>query len=789
MGAKNPFSPPEAHYQFAPDRMYDLLHVALDLTVDYPNRAAKGVTTNTLAALRDDTTELKFHAGEGVKIDGVTLDGKDASFKRIEDGLLVPTKPMKAGQKAVVAIRFHFSKGPGGEGFHWIEPTKAEPSRVGFWTNGETADTRDWLATWDYPNDFATSETSVTVPIEWDVIGNGVKVSDTPSGDRKMRTVVWRINQPHATYLTSMVAGPFDIKKDKWRGIDLWYVVPKGRGNLIDYSFENTKDMLSFYSDRLAFKYPWPKYAQDCVFDFPGGQENVSATTLGAMLMADKREAVHGMDSLNSHEMGHQWFGDTVTCKDWGQIWLNESFATFMQMIYFEHSRGIAAYQREIEHNSQGYFEESRRYKRPLVTNLYSDPGVMFDQHSYPKGGVLIHSLRRQLGDQPFFAGLNLYLERFHNQPAETSQLAEAITDASGINVWPWFQQWIYKPGHPVIDWSWKWDEAAKQVVVHVKQTQDTSGGTPIYDIPAKVGLLSKTLERRDVHLNAADQEFRLSADSKPDAVVFDPDHDFLREIPNQPWAVAELPAVFRLAPDCIDREDALHRLLATAPSDEALASVTEVLKADQGAFPAIVDDAALANLARESLRPFWLGELGHENYDRRANAVLALGKLASSPAALIQIKGLIDDKQPYAVVAAAVDALARSDYQANRDLILAQSKVANDRIAKAAVSAMLAHNEPGAIDRILEMCEPGPNPALEIAGFQLLTTYKGDDPRIADAVRAELQTSNYRAVLAALGVVQARKMKEMLPDLEKLVQQYPRYSRLLQPTIDALKK
>ncbi|MEA2551902.1 MAG: aminopeptidase, partial [Fimbriimonadaceae bacterium] len=408
-GTKSPFAAPDATYHYAPDRTYDLQNLVLDLNVDYPNRLLTATATNTVAALRDGATQLRFHAGKSTKIDEVELNGARAHFTRDDEGILVDCPSTKAGEKSVVTVHYHLKKsdtpdGRGAGGWHWHEPKKNDPYKMGFWTNGETSDTRDWAVTWDYPNDFTTSEIRTTVPKDWQVIGNGTQISDKAASD-KTHTVTWRMTQPHATYLCSNVAGPFDIKKDSWRGMPLYYVAPKGMGKKLDYTCAHTKDMLSFFSDSLGVKYPWPKYAENFTYDFGGGQENVSATTFG-LFFADPRDDHYGSDWILAHEMGHQWFGDLVTCKDWGEIWLNESFATMMEMSYTLHSKGVFASQREMEENSQGYFAESRRYKRPMATNFYQNPGVMFDQHTYPKGGVLLMSLRKMIGEKPFYTAL-----------------------------------------------------------------------------------------------------------------------------------------------------------------------------------------------------------------------------------------------------------------------------------------------------------------------------------------------------------------------------------------------
>ncbi len=792
-GVKNPFSPPDASIHYAPDRQYDLQNIDVDLTIDYPNRAFSGQTVNTLRALRDGTTSLKFHAGD-MKIDGVELDGAPAQYKRVDDGVEVATAPTKVGQKLEVTIRYHVkrseTKSPLQSGFHWLDEQKSEPSKMGFFTFGEPENNRDWAPTWDYPNDFATSKTTCTVPSDWDVVGNGVKQSDKLSEDRKTRTVVWKLDIPHATYLFSLAAGPFDIKKDKWRGVDLMYVVPRGKGGLIDYTFENTKDMLSFFSDTFGYKYPWPKYAQDCVFEFPGGQENVSATTLGQDFLTDKRAGYHNMDSLNSHELAHQWFGDTVTCKDWGQVWLNESFATFMEMAYIEHSRGLYAYQRELEANSQGYFEESHRYQRPLATNFYQNPNVMFDQHTYPKGSVLIHNLRRILGDKPFYAGIKRYLNVHQHTPVETSQLRDEMTDATGINCEPWFNQWILKPGHPVIDYSWNWDEAKKEVVVHVKQTQDVANGVPVYDVAARLGLLRGGIERRGIHLNAADQEFRLSAEAKPDAVVFDPDHDFLREIPKQPWAHSELTSIVRFAPNCIDRATAMDTLLKGNPTDSDVQVVVEALKADTGPFPAFDDDHSLVKLKREDLRGFFEGELKHEAFERRTAAVEALAALSKNPTELQRLKGLVNDVEPYSVVAAVINGLADQDFASSADVIERQARTAtNSTIRAAAISAMAKAGAPGALDLVFAAVSDTNPDDVRTAGFRAMASLKGDDPRTVPALRAGLTSHNFRLLQVVLQTCIQRKVKEVIPDLEQLKKAIPFAAGFFEDAITQINK
>jgi len=698
----SPFSPPQASLHYALDRTCDLTHVAIDIDVDYPNKVYTGHVVNTLVPLRDGITQVRLMAGPIVEISKLTVDGQSAKYTRDGRNLLISTSPLKKGKPLSIAIDYVGKDAKGrafgsGGGWHWINPREGAPAtRVGFWTQGESEFNSDWAPTWDYPNDLTTSEESCTVPADWTVIGNGVLKSNTLSVDGKRRTFKWDMKLPHATYLLTLAGGPVSVKKDKWEGIDLWYVVPKGQEQYIDSTFGDTKDMLSFYSKILGVKYPWPKYAQSAMYDFGGGMENVSATTLGDGELTEPRAGFWNAASINSHELGHQWFGDLVTCKDWSDTWLNESFATIMQFLYFEHSRGKTAYDQEIEDAISEYLVEARRYKRPLSTKMYSNGDAMFDSHTYPKGGVILHTLRRYLGDDNFFAGLNLYLRTWKHTPVESAQLRRAMTEATGINCEPFWAQWIEKPGHPVLDYTWTYENG--KVLLTVKQNQDTSDGTPIYDIDAKVGLIAGVgnVVRAPIHLSKKEETFAIAAATKPNAVVLDPDHDFLREIPAYHWSDAELPAILQYAPNGGDRSEAMRKMLASLLTDPGqrraeLNLIAAAVKADAGQFPAIRSVRAFGDLADPEYKPLFLALLKHPSFARRAEAVQALGKLPADPEISKRLQELVNDKAPISVVVASIQVLGRWDKAGNKDLFQKALAIPsrNDRIKRAAQAAL----------------------------------------------------------------------------------------------------
>lgn len=682
----NPFSPPRARYHYAPDRTCDLKHVAIWTDVDWPKRSFTGKTVNTMAPLRSGIREVMLHAGTGLNVTSVKVEGKPAAYRRDGRNLWIKTPGAVRGRAFDVVVEYASkarNERPGAmadQGWHWIRTRDGEPNRVGFWVQGWPEDNSEWAPTWDYSNDLATSETHTTVPATWDVVGNGSLVGTKLSPDKQKKTFSWRLGQPHATYLITLCGGPFDIKRSAWRGVELMYVVPKGMGWLIDDSFSDTPDMLEYFSNRLGVKYPWAKYAQDAMYDFGGGMENVTATTVGEGSLTEARDGFRTMASLNSHELAHQWFGDLVTCKDWGDVWLNESFATFMQACYFEHSRGRAGYDWQIEDDMQSYFGEAKRYKRPISTKLYPAAYAMLDSHSYPKGAAVLHTLRRQIGEEAFWGGLKRYLTSWRHTAVESAQLRRSMTEATGIEMEPFWAQWIEKPGHPVLDYAWVYE--AGKIKLTVKQLQDTSDGTPIYDIPAKVGFLlpgaARKLQTAPVRLSKKEETLEIPAASKPLMVLLDPDHDFLREIPKVNWSREELPHILVHAPNAVDRQAALEQLLMAGNDEEAKKGVPRStidliaaqLEADKdGRQPVFRRFLGFIGLDDPTLRPFWTRQLNHANIERQNSALHALSRLPRTAETTQTIRGLIDGRRPIRVVLQAIEILSKWDAKTHADV------------------------------------------------------------------------------------------------------------------------
>ena len=470
-------------------RQIDVKHVSIDLRFDWEKESAFGSTVVTLAPFID--TGKIFLDAAAMTIGSVKLaSGADLKFnydgKKDGDNLEITLdRVYKSGEDVSVKVEYRTNYvntadtntaiGSFGRGLRFIKPTTEEPTKpMQIWSQGETEFNRYWFPSYDSPNDFRTSELRATVDKKYTVVSNGKLVSDTPNPDGT-HTVYWKMDTPYTNYLTSIVVGEYADVKQEWNGVPIHNFGYKNESKEVAATVKNLPDMLDFFSKKTGVKYPYPKYAQTFVEDFGGGMENISATTMIEEMIHDERELLdEDSDSLQAHELAHQWFGDIVTCRDWGQIWLNESFATYFDALYAEHSKGHEDFlYNNVRSNQEAYFAAwNNGIRRPIVTKHYADKDAMFDSYAYPRGAAVLHILRKHLGDERFFKSLNRYLTENANQPVSTEDLRIAIEETTGESMDWFFDQWLYKMGHPVFEVSQKYDAAAKKLTLNVKQTQ-----------------------------------------------------------------------------------------------------------------------------------------------------------------------------------------------------------------------------------------------------------------------------------------------------------------------------
>ncbi len=557
--------------QYPPDRKADLVHMKLEATVDMAGFALAAHETLTFIPLGQPLASLTLD-GVGLRI-GTITDGAGSALDQYYDGqrltILFP-QPLPVGAESSVVISYDCVKPP--TGLHYAAQDAAHPGRPPMLhSQGETEDNRYWFFTHDAPNEKLTTELIITVPRPNEVISNGrlVGVSDGPSGSRAYH---WLQDKPHAAYLVSLCVGQWDTVTEEWRGKPVTYHVPVGRAADGKASYGKTPEMLEFFSTRLDEPYPWDRYAQVVVENFSfGGMENTSATTMWEGCILDEVGRAEGdIEGIVSHELGHQWFGDLMTCESWDHIWLNEGFATYSSHLWFEHSRGQDDYVLGIRDTMNGVAGSDKCGigMAPMVYNdfvLGQDTFFRAGANPYGKGCCVLAMLRAELGDALFFKGLARYIDERRFTAVESDDLRSAFEAESGRDLRWFFDQWVYRAGTPELAIKAEYDAAAGRLNIEVEQTQPMSREEPAFRLTLPIWVKTPAGERV-LRLDMRERKLTLSESlpAAPLAVVVDPWAAVLAtkkvNMP-QPWWEAQA----RMGPTVAARVEALGRLAESA--------------------------------------------------------------------------------------------------------------------------------------------------------------------------------------------------------------------------------
>jgi len=500
----------------------DAEHYALSLTVDPVARAIDGNLKLRFVSNDEGLPHVVLDLA-GLKVYNV-LDSKGrdlAFFQKGEEMTIVLATPLARGASEELEIRYG---GSPKKGLWFTDFERGMATQI--FTQGECEDAHWWFPCIDNPSDRATSELTVTLPEGWVATAAGERI-DRQEGAGSV-TEQWRMTTPHPVYLTTLVAGDFVVKTAEWDGIPLTYLADPKYRDLIEASYAATPNALAFLSDVTGLRYPYPKYSQACVDDFPfGGMENISATTMtDTMLRTERGMRDRNADGLIVHEAAHQWFGDLLTCDSWEHVWLNESFATYMTQLYFENTKGNDEFRMRWYDSMQGYLANDVGTKRrPTVYATYRDPmDLFFTGQTYAGGAARLHYLRFILGDAAFFSGIRTYVAENQGRGVTTFDLMAAMQKASGQDLSGFFDQWLYGEGYPELNVSWEWSAKDQAVRLTVRQTQRELAGTPgVFQLPVDVAVRTgKGTVVHRIDLTKRSQVFELASDVAPDWVWFD---------------------------------------------------------------------------------------------------------------------------------------------------------------------------------------------------------------------------------------------------------------------------
>ncbi|HEV7376157.1 MAG TPA: M1 family aminopeptidase [Pyrinomonadaceae bacterium] len=768
--------------QYIPDRSYDTQHIKLDLRFDWEREQALGTATISFKPLTTNLRNVEFDAANmtfsSVKLlAGAPLKYEaDAQQEKLRITLDRAYQPADVITLVIAYNTNGVSKDTGiggsGRGLTFIKPNAEEPARPKqIWSQGETEYNHYWFPCYDHPNDFSTTEISATVEKPLMVISNG-RLVETRLNKDGTRTFHWKIETPHASYLTSIVVGEYAAVEGIYAGIPvITYVYP----NEIEegkVTAARLPEMVRFFSEKTGLKYPYAKYAQTVTRDFGGGMENISATTQTDNMIHDARTTLdRDQDGLQSHELAHQWFGDYVTCRYWSDIWLNESFATYFQAMWDEHRYGRDDFlYRDVKGNQDTYYATwaQGNNRRPIVTGNYQDKDAIFDTYAYPRGGAVLHMLRKTLGEDNWWRSINHYLRKYANQPVQTEEFRIAIEETTGQPMEWFFEQWLYRMGHPVFRVTQSYDAGAGALTLKVRQEQtpDPNSGYPqvgFFRAPVEIeiGTNGTTRIERVWIEPKEEQTFTFKVDSQPTLVNFDYGSTLIKELKFDKTA-DEL--AYQLARD----EDVAGRLWALGQLSNRLKNVATADAEKQKIAAALgsalnndkfwgvrVDVAtALGNSPDAAARTALLTATKDKDARVRVSAINALAKSKDPTLASVYQQFLSD--QSYATISAAANALGETKspdaYDALTKLISVPSW--HDQIQAYGLSGLARLEDKRALEIGIRYASGGQTQVRAAALRLLGTAGKGDERAFQIVSKALLGAASRRdfQIAAAAG-------------------------------------
>lgn len=491
---------------------FDIKYYRCEWAVDPALKYISGKVTSYFI-ITDATDNISFDLMDDLMVDSIRQRNNLLSFSHANNTVTIDFGLVQnAG--SLDSITIFYQGVPPNNGFGSFVVSTHEGVPV-MWTLSEPYGSRDW---WPCKNGLDDKIDSIDVfiinPSQYTAASNGLRQSITVNGTDK--TTHWKHRYPIATYLVCMAITNYaEFNNSVMIGnTDLLmqtFCYPESL-SLFQADTHFVLDAMQYYS-LLFGNYPFIKEKYGHVqFGFGGGQEHQTSTFI-----------VTPDESLMAHELGHQWFGDKITCGSWRDIWLNEGFATHLASMYIESKYAFATIpnrKKEINHIT------SLPGGSVWVDDTTSSNRIFDGRLSYRKGSHLLYMLRWILGDSIFVKGVRQYFtdSTIGFGFARTSDLKRNLEKASGVDLTKFFDEWFYGQGFPSYHVQWS---QLNDGYVKIKMNQVTSHpSVSFFELP--VALLFKNATQQKIII--VDNKFNGEIFFKnigfvADSVIIDPDY------------------------------------------------------------------------------------------------------------------------------------------------------------------------------------------------------------------------------------------------------------------------
>ena len=457
-----------------------------------------------------DLTGLK-EDGKGMVVERLTLNEEEVEWVHVGNELIItPETPREKGETSRILINYF---GVPGDGLIISQNRYGDRT---FFADNWPDRARNWIPCIDHPSDKAPVDFKVYAPSHYKVVSNGHLVEESILNEG-IKLTHWKEEVSIPTRVMVIGAARFAARlAGRVGGTEIWsYVYPEDRENgFNDYSL--AVKPFTFFSEQIG-SYSYEKLANVQSKTIFGGMENAGCIFYSERSVTGKGES----ERLMAHEIAHQWFGNSVTEKDWNHIWLSEGFATYFTAYYQGSVYGEPRLRSIMLLARNRVMSAYERNPAPVVDTTITDLMDLLSTYSYQKGAWVLHMLRSELGDGLFMHGISTFYSRYRNRNALTSDFRNTMEEISGRDLDQFFNQWLYLEEIPDLEISWTYSPRRREVIMLVEQVQPGNA----FRFPLDIEILTegdRVLE--SVEIDEKTERLTFRADSRPTEINLDPD-------------------------------------------------------------------------------------------------------------------------------------------------------------------------------------------------------------------------------------------------------------------------
>ncbi len=526
------------------------LTTMLDSTSQEPNkRQFQAQAAITLMALANGLDRVELDANK-LNIQSVLLNGQVYIYFEVVDSILKVTldNPIDSADIITLTIDYIYNN-PINQGLVYGKTQTSAASHLSVFTNNEPKYAQYWFPCNDVPDDKAASAISIEVPYSYTAVSNGmldsIRYNVHHTGDEAdtvAATFYWSDTSQVATYLMFFAASDF-VKYSEWAVIEnstpkdsipleyyMWQEDYNGTTHNAKAAFKNTADMMNIFSS-LFGRYPFGKYGiavVDYLLDGHEGMgmENQTITAVDRQWIESPNYYIGGL----AHELAHHWFGNSVTCETWSDIWFNEGGASWSQAVYAENMNGTKdekRYYDEMFWQGYRYLYYAPNYAKNV--SIYSTYEVVGDdmfftnyaRNIYEKASWVYHQLSEIIGKDLMYSILRELLDEYRYKNISTEEFTNYFitrVDNPSVDLDTYFTQWLYQAGYPkyeITSESKMQEDGKTKITVNLAQIQTGNNIPEAFVMPLEFILSnSDTAFTFTAVNNAREQQFEFHLDT-----------------------------------------------------------------------------------------------------------------------------------------------------------------------------------------------------------------------------------------------------------------------------------